>query len=164
MTCDRVRRRLPDYLDEALAPGPRFAVQAHLEACRACARECEAQQQLLELLARVPRRPLEPDWDAALYARLAALEHGGAERRRAGSPPHFRAVWRLALVPAAAAVLLLALWRPEPPPAPVVSATERAYMSRLVGQHVAGARARDLPEQEAVEVALTASSLASLIE
>jgi hypothetical protein len=37
-------------------------------------------------------------------------------------------------------------------------------VSRLVGQHVAGARARELPEQEAVEVALRATSLGSLIE
>jgi anti-sigma factor RsiW len=161
MTCDRTRALLPEYLDGALTAAEQFGVQAHLEACAACAGECEAQRRVIRLLADTPRPTLGPDWDAALRARLASLAPGRASglfaaRRRLG--------WGLALVPATAALLFLCLWRPSPAPRPVVSTSERAYVSRLVGQHVAGARARDLPEQEAVDVALHATSLGSLIE
>jgi anti-sigma factor RsiW len=162
MTCGRVRRLLPEFLDGALAAAEQFSIQAHLEACAACAGECKSQRRLIRLLADAPRRSLGSEWDAALKSRIAALDRGGASARPSRAFAR-RWDWRLVLAPAAAAALLLALWRPVPPPRPATP-SERAYVSRLVGQHLAGSRARNLPEQEAVEAALSASSLGSLIE
>jgi anti-sigma factor RsiW len=163
MTCDRIRRLLPEFLDGELAAAEQFSVQAHLDACGACAGECEAQRRLIRLLADAPRRALGSEWDSGLRTRIASIdrqEARGHRCRRVG----IRWDWRLMLAPAAAAALLIALWRPTPAPDPAPTASERAYVSRLVGQHVAGARARNLPEQEAVDVALSATSLGSLIE
>lgn len=161
MNCERVRALLPGYLDGEGSVTERLAIGAHLESCAACASESAAQQSLLRLLAETPRRTLAPEWDAALKTRLGSLD----ERRQ---PPRLpvlgRPSWRLLLAPAAVAAALLSLWRPAPETARPTPASDRAYVSRLVGQHLAGARARDLPEQEAVEVALRATSVGSLIE
>jgi anti-sigma factor RsiW len=167
MNCSQVTHALPLYIDGALAAAPRYEVEAHLAACPACARECEAQRQLVRLLGDLPRHQLGADFDAVLQARLRALD---ASPRRAAGWERFRVLgvprWRPLLAPLALAALLAALWRPQVPtpargPAPD---GERAAIARLVGEHEAISRLRDVPESEAVDEALRAASVGNLIE
>jgi anti-sigma factor RsiW len=165
MTCERMRTLLPGYLDGELPAAEQFAVQAHMDGCAGCAGECEAQRRLIRLLADAPRRTLGPEWDAALKARIVSLERTG-DGRSGERVAWLRPDWRLLIAPAAAAALLLGVWRPVPTTVTRASLppSERAYVSKLVGQHVAGTRIQELPEQEAVDVALRSTSLVSLIE
>jgi anti-sigma factor RsiW len=174
MNCSRVRSNISEYVDGALAPADRYAVEAHIAACEACRTECEAQQRMARLLIEMPRRQLGPDFDAGLQARLRALgpvprRAGILDRLRSGAPRS----WYPVLAPLAVAGLALALWRPMTPPpvqtphptpgaaSAVSPMASRNSVVKLVREHI---RLRDLPESEAVEDALRATSVGDLIE
>ena len=149
--CGLTVRSLGEYLDGTLPLRRRRALEAHLRACAACGREREAMRRTVALLTGLPRPELSADFDAALQARLAAVE--GAGRGRSGSRLHvpeallpgsryLRAPWpspfqRLAPAGAiAAAALALAVWNLQPwreiSPAP---SSPPAYVSVLVREH-----------------------------
>jgi len=97
-SCARVVARLPELLDDALAPLAAARDRGHLEACAACAREEARHARLLagvRALARVEAGELATVHDAIL-ARLAPRPRALAPERR---------LW----LAAAAALLLFAL-------------------------------------------------------
>jgi anti-sigma factor RsiW len=165
MNCSRVRNTLSEYIDGALAPAARYAVEAHLAACATCREECEAQRRMARLLLEMPHRQLGPGFDAALQAKLLALgpaprRTGILDRLRSGGPR----AWSPLLAPLAIAGLAVALWHPlspAPPPSPELSP---AYVRTLVAEDRAIRRLRDVPESEAVDDALRATSVGDLIE
>ena len=92
--CERIRRRLDDYLSNELLVETTGEVLHHLENCEACARELAARTRLRDALRRaalgvVPREELRP----SVERRLRALQPGW----RLGSPA-FRLVAALAAV------------------------------------------------------------------
>jgi anti-sigma factor RsiW len=115
---DAVRERLDDYVDEALDPAGRAAVEAHLAGCPACAAETAG---LRKLLGRTEALPpgIEPARD--LWPEIR-------DRLRPASAPAHRSWWRApgALAPrlglaGAAAALVAAVWfgaRDRDPAAP----------------------------------------------
>ena len=76
MTCERVRRWLPGYLDGALPAGARSETHAmigrHLEQCGECREELQAYQTMSSLMSQV-QRPAPPA-DLALRIRVAAAQ------------------------------------------------------------------------------------------
>jgi anti-sigma factor RsiW len=124
MTCEEARDRLLDAQRDRLAPETRATLQAHLQACAACAHEEAAEALLSEALeSRLPQHGAP----VALKRRLAAT--WPAEPAAA---PGLRRRWGRLLIPAAAvtaAGLLIAL--------PVVSqrASEPAS-ARMVAEAV----------------------------
>jgi anti-sigma factor RsiW len=173
MSCSRVKNTLSEYIDGALAPADRYAVEAHLATCESCRAECEAQRGMARLLIEMPRRQLGPDFDTALQARLQALDHAP---RRASLLDRLRTVgaraWRPLLAPLAIAGLAVALWRPlmppptkvPPPVPPAASALSPMANGKCLAQLVATHELRDLPEREAMDDALRATSVGDLIE
>jgi hypothetical protein len=63
MSCDRAAELMPWYLNQTLEPGEHQAVQAHLDACESCRRECEATCRAAALLTGHP--PVEVILDVA---------------------------------------------------------------------------------------------------
>lgn len=73
---------LTAYLDGALSPRERAAVEAHLEACEACRAARDRLADALAALARLPAGPApSPAFEQRFFARLAA-ERAGPERPR----------------------------------------------------------------------------------
>jgi anti-sigma factor RsiW len=169
MNCDRAKKSLPEYLDGALASAARFAVEAHLNACAACRTECETQRRLSRLLTTMPRRQLGPEFDAALSARLRELDAtpptlaSRIEAIRDRLRVRFPLDWRVIAAPAALAALCLGLWRPWTPSTQDPPAAH-AYTGRIVAAYHVTGGSTDIPENEAVDEALRAASVESLIE
>jgi anti-sigma factor RsiW len=104
MTCDDVRRHLPELSRGALAGGLERQVRAHLETCPACAQARAEEDVLTELLAR---RPMYPASDA-LKRRLALFASALPRPRKGAS---YRPVWASSRLraPALAAAAALAV-------------------------------------------------------
>jgi hypothetical protein len=103
MNCDDLRHRLPDLAWDALEPGERGPITAHLRDCPGCRRELEELRQVRGLLDAAPTPPVQVDV-AAVY-RSAAADAARRSRR-----------WRrvaLAACVAAAALLLVLVGRLE---------------------------------------------------
>lgn len=173
MNCSRVRNTLSEYIDGVLAPSVQYAVEAHLAACAPCLAECEAQRRMARVLIEMPRRQLGPEFDAALQARLRDLD---APPQRVSLLDRLRRssarAWSPVLAPLAIAGLAVALWRPmmAPPtvtPTPAMPSSplaSRKYVTQMVAAHQTLDRLRDVPESEAVDDALRATSVGDLIE
>jgi anti-sigma factor (TIGR02949 family) len=70
--CRETIRRLDDYVDRALSPEELRRVEAHLEACLACAAEYGFERALLEgIRDRLRRVAAPPGLLAALMRRVA---------------------------------------------------------------------------------------------
>jgi anti-sigma factor RsiW len=101
-------RSLTAYVDGALEPAERAAVESHLARCADCRAERESLAAAVALLARLPPAPApSPSFEQRFYARLAAQK----ARRRGRSGLFDRLAWRwlapgLAGVAAAAGVVL----------------------------------------------------------
>jgi anti-sigma factor RsiW len=173
MNCSRVRSTLSEYIDGVLAPAVQYAVEAHLAACAPCRAECEAQRRMARVLMEMPRRQLGPEFDAALQARLRGLD---AAPRRVSLLDRLRhggaRAWSPVLAPLAIAGVAVALWRPMMPPStgtqtpkaqssPMAS---RRCVTQLVAAHQTLDRLREVPESEAVDDTLRATSVGDLIE
>jgi hypothetical protein len=78
MTCRMVVKKLPGYLDGALAAGDHALLAGHLVECLDCRRELEAHSRVATLLARV--QPAVPPADLSLRIRVAV-----AQRRAQGT-------------------------------------------------------------------------------
>ncbi len=74
MTCWRVRRKLPGYLDGALPPGAdgHALVREHLDSCADCRRELERYRKLSMLMSRVERAT--PPADLGVRIRVAVSQ------------------------------------------------------------------------------------------
>ena len=76
MTCDRVQRRLPGYLDDssvsAARASERAAVHQHLENCQACREQLQRYRKLAVMMSRVPRAV--PPADLAVKIKVAAAQ------------------------------------------------------------------------------------------
>ena len=70
MTCWTIRKRLPGYLDGALATREHKPISEHLDFCADCRRELERYRKLSQLMGRVER--VAPPADLAVRIRVAA--------------------------------------------------------------------------------------------
>ncbi len=111
------------YLDGALPPERRAAVEGHLAACAACRAERARIDRALALLGRLPPPPEpSPGFARGLWARLDAER---ARRGRGGVLWSWR--WRLAPLAGAAAAAALAV---------ALGARERAAERRGMAAHL----------------------------
>lgn len=109
MSCVETRRRLDDYLDDALTPLERREVEAHLNGCPDCRAELASVGALLDTVADLKERKLEPGRDLWPSIRSHLADSTGRARRswrsRLGlDTPRF--VWQFA---AAALVLVVGI-------------------------------------------------------
>lgn len=72
LACDDVMQRVTEYLDEALPPGARTAIEQHLAECAACARYLREIRQTIHRLGALPREPMP----APMKDRLLQALHG----------------------------------------------------------------------------------------
>ena len=72
MTCWKIRRKLPGYLDGTLGAEEHAPVREHLEFCADCQRELERYRKLSTLMSRLERA--EPPADLALRIRVAITQ------------------------------------------------------------------------------------------
>ncbi|MBI3670518.1 MAG: zf-HC2 domain-containing protein [Acidobacteria bacterium] len=72
MTCWKIRRKLPGYLDGALPNGEHSPVREHLEYCADCRRELERYRKLSMLMSRFGRAV--PPAELALRIRVAVAQ------------------------------------------------------------------------------------------
>ena len=97
--------RLGAYLDGELADPAAQAVADHLEACPTCAAELDALRELKQLTSDLAVPEVTDDeWVATWQAIAARVTPAAPARHTAGLWDTVR-LWRLALVPAAAAAL-----------------------------------------------------------
>ena len=105
LSCDRVMKELPAYLDEALSNGRREAVTAHLEACALCSRDVKRLRATLARLDALPPAPLPRDLWPEFQARL--LQEPAASPRWTPAWPAAGGLLRgLGMAAAATAVLV----------------------------------------------------------
>jgi len=125
MTCQQVRKLLPDYSVERLAPRRQEAISRHLATCAACAQEWAAWQGSLALLERLDRAEPPADLWAQIEARLTPAPR-----------PQKWLIRRWWYAPALAAaggvvVVVLSLLRPGPPVRPTPAAfTENSFVQQ----------------------------------
>ena len=83
-TCEKVYRRLDDYLDRELTADEMRLVREHLEVCAACARQHRFEFQVLEDIRSKLRHIAVPHDLAAkvdsLLERLARQSHDGKKK------------------------------------------------------------------------------------
>jgi anti-sigma factor RsiW len=106
---------LLDYCARKLAPLQTAEFEIHLKQCPDCSRLVEAQKEVLAALKAWTPGPVSADFDARLYARIAAEEAQAAPAwrlwlRRIFQPPVPYPLWKSAVpLIAACAVLAVAL-------------------------------------------------------
>ncbi|MEJ5251689.1 MAG: zf-HC2 domain-containing protein [Armatimonadota bacterium] len=116
MRCTLVRWWLDEYIDGRLSGRRLEWVQAHLQACRACAQELEWHRSLRRVLKVTTSAPSSQEMWQEFQQRLAGR---AAPARRAGIP-----WWQVGTATAAVAcVLVLGVvwWARSPAPAPATS-------------------------------------------
>ena len=72
MTCGKIRRQLPGYLDGALRTGEHTLLREHLDSCADCRQELERYRKLSMLMSRAERAA--PPADLALNIRVAVSQ------------------------------------------------------------------------------------------
>jgi hypothetical protein len=77
MTCWRIRRKLPGYLDGALGAEEHAPVREHLEVCEDCRRELERYRQLSMLMSRVERATPPADLVVRIRAAVGQARASG---------------------------------------------------------------------------------------
>jgi anti-sigma factor RsiW len=119
MTCERVRERLDEYLDGALAEPEFQEVELHLASCAGCREEERSLRAVIALAAALPREkaPARDLWPG--------IADEIARRRRFAvfsSVPRRPALWLGALAAAAAVVVAVRVLPPrDTPPGPRVA-------------------------------------------
>jgi anti-sigma factor RsiW len=81
MSCVETRRRLDDFLDDALTPLERREVEAHLNGCPKCRAELASVGALLDTVADLKERKLEPGRDLWPSIRFHLADPTGRARR-----------------------------------------------------------------------------------
>ena len=102
LDCATFRRWIDAFLDDEVGAEPRRRLQAHLDACDACARRLELEREFVAALrGRLERVPAPPGLETRIRASL---------EREAGAPSGSRTGWlRAPWFAAVAASLLLAV-------------------------------------------------------
>ncbi len=91
MTCWRIRRKLPGYLDGALGSEEHALVREHLEFCADCQRELERYRKLSMLMSRVERAAPPADLAVRVSVAVSQVRASGGWRgglKRLTSPAH----------------------------------------------------------------------------
>lgn len=144
--CRRVLLSLGDHLDGSLSAGERSAVERHLATCAACRAEAAVMARIEQRLGQVPEAAAPPELLRNVMDAVRA-ERVTARPSSAPSPrawfPGLSAVWRFALVGAAAmavvALVATSPWTSSRPTAPELAAVmpppsaERTASVVLVG-------------------------------
>ena len=81
--CREAVRRMWEYIDHALEPGPTEELESHLEACQRCCGELEFSRRLKEMVAASGSETM-PD---PLRRRIELLLEGGRLPTREGDSP-----------------------------------------------------------------------------
>jgi anti-sigma factor RsiW len=82
--CEEHAFELAEYVDDALAPEQRAAIERHLEECGRCRAFVQEFAAVTGALAKaLPRVELSPDFDARLQARIDGLTRADKEAARA---------------------------------------------------------------------------------
>lgn len=97
---------LNEYLDDLLDAGQARTVEAHLEGCPACRQRLDMLRAVFQALDDLPDEPLTRDLSAVILARLPATQAQPLPRARQSGT--WLASWRLPVLQALAAILLLA--------------------------------------------------------
>lgn len=140
MKCNDARRRLPDFVGNALTTEEEAMVKKHLDGCAACRREEVAMRELIGLLGKdAPWTPPAPYWDT-LLPRIHSRIDAKAERRM----PAW--IVRVA-VPLAAAALVAVIAIPSLPTGGTVP--PRNLQEALQG--VPGEELQSFAEQQSVD-------------
>jgi len=58
LACDDVMQRVTEYLDEALPPGAKEALERHLAGCASCTRHLQEIRHTIHRLGALPREPM----------------------------------------------------------------------------------------------------------
>jgi anti-sigma factor (TIGR02949 family) len=74
ISCTEAVRQLWEYLDGAVEPADRHAIEEHLSFCRRCCGEAEFAEELRGFLAWSAADEIPPDVRSRLAATLDALE------------------------------------------------------------------------------------------
>ena len=77
ISCSEAVRQLWEYLDGAVDPGSREAIEEHLAFCRRCCGEVEFAKELRSFLAASASDSIPDDVRRRLVASLDDLEAGG---------------------------------------------------------------------------------------
>jgi len=101
MRCESAQNGFSDYIDKALAPPQRAALESHLAQCAECRRQLQAWQRTKEALNGLPRCSAPEGFGLRLMQRVRAEGHA--------SVPALRVVSLWPRVAAAAAMLLVAV-------------------------------------------------------
>jgi anti-sigma factor RsiW len=136
MNCKRCHEWLTAYVDDALEPGQRAQVQAHMNQCAACARQGQEQAQTRQLLRALPHGRTSPQFEARLAERLAQIKQPvprSAWWTHLAPPPRLRPA--LALGTATFAIVGAVFLHPWTP-APTTAVPSDDYAS-LIAQSVA---------------------------
>lgn len=76
LSCEDLMQRTSEYLDEALPPGEREALDRHLATCAGCTRHLRDLLQTIQRLRSLPREPMPSDMKErlreALHSRQSA--------------------------------------------------------------------------------------------
>ena len=149
---------LTGYCAGILDPAAAAAIDTHIEQCAQCREMVEAQRTVWEMLDAWTPLEVSPNFDARLYARIAAERASPGWRQWLGRvfrPATPYRLWKPAVsLVAAGAVVALALAvlpRVMPDKTPFARTTESAYKSTMA-QAVAGSEEIDLEQvQQALD-------------
>jgi len=126
MNCHECKDRLSDYIDGALATGPRRELEQHARECADCGRDLREMRQLVGGLSRLETQRLPDAFTFEMRRALAdeaEREKGWLHRFRQVMRPHPQTVWAAAVGTAAALVVLVVgtQWSSDVKPGPAVT-------------------------------------------
>lgn len=159
LSCDDVRARLDEYVDELLERQELAQVERHLAECAGCREELRGLKALLAEAAALPEeldppRELWPGIEARLAPRARVLSFAPLRRWAFLAPP---------LAAAAAALLVIGLgWRPWPSASPSPGPSQAPVSAEAGVRTVALSSAASLAQAEAEYRRATEQLLESL--
>lgn len=95
MTCWKVERRIPAYLEQGVSESERHLLNSHFRKCSGCALKAESQRQVRTSLLSLPR--LAPPKDLTMRLRVAASKERLKDRRPGSSIRRWESRTKLAL-------------------------------------------------------------------
>jgi len=144
MSCKNIRKQFSEYLDEALSPERRAALEEHLAACPHCRQELAKWRQVVQAVRALPERSVGESFTRNVMVAVSEQKKARPRRRRLISMwPGLAAAAVLALV---ASVTLVVYPRRREPGEPTRTAELRREADSL--EHADEIRARE-PIREA---------------
>jgi hypothetical protein len=112
MLCERAQELFSDYHEGAVKTAMKVPFEGHLEQCSECRMRLDGMREIWTMLDRAPIVEPPPDFRAAVWARIDAMEAEKARRKQ----PVIRFDWRTLFRPAtlgwAAAALVIVMLAP----------------------------------------------------